>query len=407
MRSTSLTLIIIAYIAFVSLGLPDGLLGVAWPSIRTTFTQPLSNLGLLMIALSVGFLTSSFNSGYIVSRLGVGRLLLASSVLVTISLFGYALSPAWWILVSLTALLGMGGGMIDAGINAYAAAHFNPRNVNWLHACYGLGAMLGPLVMTAMLTSGQSWRWGYALVGIVLMSMTFCFIWTRTLWEDGAPSESTDAQPKAPVAPASIGATLKHPLAWASIALFFIYTGLEVTAGQWAYALFTEGRGISPGTAGIWVSIYWGSLTLGRIAFGVAVERFTPRTILRTSMLAVLVGALLLWLNITPLLSFLGLALIGFMLAPIFPLLIAQTPARLGAAHAANAIGFQIAAANLGVSCLPALAGVLAGAIGLEVIGPFMLATGLLLLLLHEVVLRMETLQPRSVPAPVEQGHQS
>lgn len=387
MKRTSLLLIIIAYIAFVSLGLPDGLLGVAWPSISATFGLPLGNLGMLLVVFVSGFLLSSFNSGQIVARIGIGGLLLVSSLLIATSLFVYALAPAWWMVVAASSLLGMGGGAIDAGLNAYAAGHFSPRHVNWLHACYGFGATLGPLLMTLVLSSGQSWRNGYALVGGMMALLALCFGVTRRLWQNDTAANSVPTE--APV-PVRMQTVLRRPMVWLGIGTFFTYTGLEVTAGQWAYSLFTAGRGIDPTLAGVWISIYWGSLTVGRVVFGMLVERVAATTILRSSMAVTLVGALLLWLNPTPLLSFLGLALIGFMLAPVFPLLITQTPARLGAVHATYAIGFQVAAANLGSALIPGGAGLLVRGLGLEVIGPIVLVTALLLLALHEVLLGVE-----------------
>jgi fucose permease len=385
MQKTSLLLMTIAYLAFVSLGLPDGLLGVAWPSIYTTFGVPVTSLGVLLIAMTSGFLLSSFNSGQIVARIGVGGLLLGSSLFVTLGLALYALTPSWWGAVGAAALMGMGGGAIDSGLNAYAAAHFRERHVNWLHACYGLGAMLGPLLITAILSGGGSWRWGYGLVGAVLALMALSFAATRRMWGQATPDATPDVAQ--PAAPARMGEVLRRPLVWRGIAAFFIYTGLEVSAGQWAYTLFTEGRGIDAEAAGVWVGIYWGSLTVGRLVSGVLVERLGARLLLRSSMVLALGGALLLWLHLLPLLSFIGLALIGFALAPIFPLLVAQTPGRLGAGHATHAIGFQIAAANVGASLLPALAGVLALEFGLEIIGPVVLALALLLLLVHEGLL--------------------
>jgi fucose permease len=385
MKKTPLLLMTIAYLAFVSLGLPDGLLGVAWPSISVTFGVPVASLGALLLAMTAGFLLSSFNSGQIVDRIGVGGLLLGSSLLVTLSLALYALTPSWWLAIGAAALMGMGGGAIDSGLNAYAAAHFRERHVNWLHACYGLGAMLGPLLMTATLSSGASWRWGYALVGGVLALMALSFAATRRMWSQPGAADTPDTA--RPARPARMGEVMRRPLVWLGTFAFFIYTGLEVSAGQWAYTLFTEGRGIDAEAAGVWVGIYWGSLTVGRLVSGVLVERLGARRLLRSSMVLALVGALLLWLNLLPLLSFVGLALIGFALAPIFPLLIAQTPGRLGAGHATHAIGFQIAAANVGSSLLPALAGMLAQGFGLEIIGPFVLALALLLLLLHEGLL--------------------
>ncbi len=385
-KHTSISpLLIVAYIAFISLGLPDGLLGVAWPSISATFDRPLGDLGILLVMATIGFFITSFNSGRLIVRFGIGTIVAVCGLLVATGLFVYATAPAWWMVVTATLLLGMGGGAIDAGVNAYAAAHFSPRHVNWLHACYGFGAMLGPLLMTAILSTGQSWRWGYSIVGVVLVMLAILFAWTRQLWQQDGVSNSGQAAAST-ARPASTRASLRRPLVWMGIAIFFVYTGLEVTAGQWAFSLFTEGRQIAAVTAGIWVSIYWGSLTLGRLVFGVLVEHFNPATILRWSMLAVVVGALLFWLDILPTLSFLGLALMGFMLAPIFPLLIAQTPTRLGSAHAANAIGFQVAAANIGAASVPGGAGILVRTMGIWVIGPIVSIGALLLFVLYEMM---------------------
>ena len=175
-------LLAIALLAFVSLGLPDGVLGVAWPSIRRSFGLPPGQLGSLLASAMVGYLVSSFSSGALVARLGVGRVLLWSSVLMAVNAFTCALAPAWSVMVAAGLLAGLGAGAIDAGINAFAAARFSPRLVSWLHACYGVGAMLGPLLMTAVLTSGLGWRWGYAVIGVLLAAMAGSFLVTISLW---------------------------------------------------------------------------------------------------------------------------------------------------------------------------------------------------------------------------------
>jgi fucose permease len=377
-----LPLIFLAFAAFVSLGLPDGLLGVAWPSIRATFRLPLSQLGPLLATSMVGYLISSFTSGQVVARIGIGRLLLISSILVAISLFGYAAAPWWWVMLACGVLAGLGAGAIDAGINAYAAASFSPRLITWLHASYGVGAMLGPLLMAAILSAGLVWRQGYAIMAIALTIMAVCFLFTLDLWNVKQPTSALKLKQNS----AGVMDTLRRPIVWSGIALFFIYTGLEVSIGQWSYTLLTDGRGVRPWVAAVWVGIYWGSLAAGRVLFGAASQHISTAALLRFSTLCVPIAAALFWIAPTPLVGFIALALLGLTLAPIFPLLIAATPARLGQTYATQAIGFQVAAACLGTAALPGLAGVLARRQGVQVIAPFILIVALALLVLHEIV---------------------
>ncbi|MEN3334919.1 MAG: hypothetical protein V7641_4284 [Blastocatellia bacterium] len=370
----------LAYLGFVSLGLPDGLHGVAWPFLRATFHLPLDALGTLLVMFTIGYLLSSFSSGWLLSRMNVGALLAFSCLLMAISLAGHALTPRWLWMVALGVVAGAGSGAIDAGLNTYAATHFSPRAVNWLHACYGVGAAIGPVIMTTVLNAGNSWRWGYAIVAISQLAMAIAFGLTRSLWT--TRSLSSQAKRQAPAA--SSRRTLRLPATWLSIATFFVYTGLETAAGTWAFSLFTEGRAIAMREAGLWVSIYWGSLTAGRLVFGFVAELRAARLLLRLCLVGIALGAALIWLNLSNLSSFLGLALMGFAAGPIFPSMIAATPGRLGEAHTANAVGFQIAAAVLGQSLLPATVGVVASRLGLESVGPSLLLAALLLIALHE-----------------------
>lgn len=382
---SGLLLVGLAYLSFVSLGLPDGLLGVAWPSIRAFFNIPLDALGALLIMFTMGYLLSSFSSGWVLSRLNVGVLLALSCLATAISLLGYALTPWWWVMVTLGALSGLGAGAIDAGLNTYAATHFNPRTVNWLHAYYGIGATSGPLIMTSVLGASLPWQWGYGIVGISQLTLAVCFGLTHAWWSNNRATQNLS--PSAPILPAPSGSTLRLPVVWLSIAVFFIYTGLEAAAGVWTYSLFTEMRAISVSMAGMWVSIYWGSLTVGRILFGIVTNFVPVNLLLRFCILGIALGAALIWLNITHSLSFLGLALIGLSAAPIFPSLIATTPERLSEAHTANGVGFQIAAAVLGQSLLPTIVGVLASNLGLEIVGPALLTAAVLLLVLYEALI--------------------
>ncbi|HKZ08559.1 MAG TPA: MFS transporter [Methylomirabilota bacterium] len=384
----------LALLAFVSLGLPDGVLGVAWPSMRASFGLPLAQLGVLLAASMVGYLGSSFTSGWLVARLGVGRLLVWSSALIVANSAAYALAPRWSAMVAAAVLAGLGAGAIDAGINAFAAVRFPPRLLSWLHAAYGVGAMAGPLLMTAVLAGGHSWRLGYALLGLALAGMMVAFVRARPLWQARAPAASPGAS-TAPAPARRLTATLRRPAVWLNVALFFLYTGIEVTAGQWTYSLFTEGRGITPELAGLLAAGYWGALTMGRIGFGWLADRVPAPTLLRVAMMGAPVAALLLWRAPGAWGGGAGLLALGISLAPIYPLLVAATPERLGDADTANAIGFQVAAACLGAAVLPGAAGLLAHRGGLDVIGPFLLGAALLLLLLHALAARRPALALR------------
>jgi fucose permease len=286
-------------------------------------------------------------------------------------------------MVGLGLLAGLGAGAIDAGLNTYAAENFSPRTVNWLHASFGLGAATGPIVMSSVISAGQSWRLGYLIGGVAQLILASCFAFTRNQWHTHA--EEVQA---APILSAPMVRTLLLPSAWLSILLFFLYTGLEITAGQWLYTLLTEARGMLPALAGVWVSVYWGSLTIGRLLSGVIVARITVRTLLQLCMFGAIVGIVLLWLNLAAWLSLGGVALLGLSLAPMFPSLISLTPARMGPAHAANTVGFQIAAAMLGGASLASGFGLIAARFGLETLGPFLLVAAVVLTVVFEVLER-------------------
>ena len=385
-RSRHRLLVALAFVAFVSLGLPDGVLGVAWPSIRATFDRPLGHLGQLLAAGITGYIVSSFLGGQVVRAIGVGRLLLASSVVVAAALAGYSLAPAWWIVLGCAALGGLGAGAVDAGINTFAAARFSPRVVNWLHACWGIGATTGPLLVTAILTRGGNWRTGYAVIGAAMAALSLVFLFTLRLWTIGGASAGAAAGSPAT---ASMGEALRRPVVWVQFVLFFVYCGIESTAGQLLYSLFTESRGVAPAAAGVAVGGYWGALTAGRVVFGQLAASLGRVAILRIGMTLAPLAALLIWWNPADAVSFAGAALLGFGLAPIFPTLISSTPGRVGEYFAPQAVGFQVAAANVGIATLPGAVGFVAGRAGLEVVGPYLFFSPLVLFALNEAAERM------------------
>lgn len=370
----------LAFLAFVSLGLPDGVLGIAWPSLRHSFDQPIDRLGWILLAGMTGYLVSSFAAGALIERLGVGRLLVLSSLLVAASATAWAAAPFWGLIVGFASVSGLGAGAIDAGINAFAAARFSPRTITWLHASWGLGAMLGPLGMTAMLSvDAGGWRAGYLLLAASLGLLAACFYSTLGLWALPAAHDSGPS----PRGRGSLREALGEPRVRGNALVFFLYTGIEASAGQWAFSLLTESRGMPATSAGLAASAYWGSLFAGRLAFGVATRHVPPATLLRLGLGGAPLAALALCLTRSGAGGAAALFGLGLLLAPIFPLLIAATPARVGDRHASHAIGLQISSATLGAGVLPAAAGVLARHAGLEALGPFLLAAATLLALLH------------------------
>ena len=376
-------LLAISYAAFAIFGLSMSPLGVAWPYMRRTFGAPLDALGTLLAVLMMGYLVSSFNSGRIVARLGTGRLLLLSASVAGLGVLAYGLAPSWGFMILVVFVSGLGCGLLDAGLNTYAAIHFTPRDLNWLHASFGLGATIGPIVMTAtMFSLGWPWQYGFVIIGSLWGLLAACFALTLGKWQLGGANP--DARSGASAPRVSARATLALPAVWLLIALFMVSTGIETTASQWTYTLFTEGRAVSPYLAGLSISIFWGSYTAGRLLVGFLAGRIRIETLLRACTLGLVAGSLLLWVGPGLELNLLGLALMGLALGPVFPSLISVTPGRAGAHHAPNAIGFQVSAASLGGALLPALAGVLAEYLGLDVIGAALVVASLVMLVLYQ-----------------------
>jgi len=364
----SLGLVVLAYVAFVALGMPDGLLGVAWPSIRTGFSIPLDAVGLLLAACVAGYMTSSFLSGPLVARLGIGRILAVSCGLTGTALFGYTLVPEWWMMVVLGVVAGLGAGAIDAGLNTYVAAHFGEGMMQWLHASYGLGVTLGPIVMTLALTAMNSWRVGYRVVGGFQLALAICFVLTLPMWGKKDTTSGSEEPKRLTDYRTPMGATLRHLRVWLSILLFFLYVGAEVSLGTWTYSLLVESRGIEPTVAGLWAGSYWATFTAGRLLAGLYAKRVGVDALVLGGLAGALLGAALLMWAPSEVTNLVAIALIGFAIAPIFPALMSGTSRRVGAHLAANTIGMQMAVSGLGTAVVPGLLGVLARQLSLEAV---------------------------------------
>ena len=388
-------LILLIYVAFMSLGLPDGLLGVAWPDMRANFGLPLDALGILLFASTTGYLLSSFFNGVLVKKMGVARLLSASCCATGLALLGYTLVPVWWLLPPLAVVAGLGAGAIDAGLNTYVDKNFNEDLMQWLHASFGVGITIGPIIMSTGLRVTNSWRAGYIVVSGIQILLAVIFILTVPMWNIKDTGNNSSKKKDSPdnidypdikkcLSP-SLGQTLKNYSAWLSIALFFIYTGLELSLGHWAYSLLTESRGIAPASAGFWVSAYWGTFTIGRILAGFLSRNISSIKMLEGGVILGIAGSILLCWGPVGWVSLTGVVLIGFAIAPIFPALVSSTSYRVGRDHSSNTIGIQIAAAGLGAALLPGLAGVLARQMTLEVIPVFILCLFLIFYILYRI----------------------
>lgn len=382
----------LAFTSFVAIGTVNGVLGVAWPSIQASFGLPLDALAWLLTSSTIGFFAGSVLAAQLIEKLGFGRFLLLCSFVAALAVFGYVIAPSWWVMVACGLFVGVGGGAMSTGLNIQVAATSTVRTMNWMHASFSVGASIGPLLMTAIIGAGQSWRLGYIVAGLVYLGLGLAFLAAlrQGSFFDAPRSLSDEREYNLPkvarrTRPAE---TLRLPVIWLSVVLFFLYTGVEASAGQWAYSLFTEARGVSTYVAGAMISVFWAMLALGRIVFGAAAVRIGVERLLRLAMIGVLLSAALLVVRVTPV-GFAALALMGLSLSIIFPTLTAHTPRRVGIDHAANAISFQTGAASIGLALLPSLAGFLAARVGLESLGPFLVVGSLLMLTANQVASRL------------------
>ena len=363
----------VALVAFVALGLPDGMLGVAWPSMRATFDQPLAALGQLLLAGTLGYLAGSASSGFLSDRFGTRALLVGSALASATAMLAFAAAPAWPLLLVGMVALGFGGGGIDAGINAHVALRHGPGAMNLLHGCYGVGATAGPLMLTAVLAGGRSWRVPYAGLLALQVGLLTAYALTGRAWAGRGPAR----------APGEGSAAVPWALVGTGLALFFVYTGVEVATGQWSYTFLTTARSVPSTAAGLAVSTFWAGLTAGRLGAALLGRRVGPLALLHASVVVTLAALALFWWSPAAAVGFVGLVLAGVGLAPVFPALVTLTPRRVGKDVAARVVGLQLGAAGSGASLAPAGLGVLMQLGGTALLAPCLLAGGVVLAALH------------------------
>lgn len=387
MSRPSQLLLILSFVGFIALGLPDAVIGVAWPELRADFGLHQDALGPLFITVTVGSVMASTATGVILSRIGIGELLAFSCALTAVALFGYSIAPSWIVLVSLGLLTGFGAGAIDAAINTHAATRYSARLVNVLHAFYGVGAAAGPALMTAVLATGRSWQLGYRIIVVIEIVLAVAFILSRRQWPPPVVSYEEHARP------AKLLETLRLGKVQISLLVFLVYTGCESAAGAWVFSLLYEARDIPTASAGAAVTLYWGGLFASRLGYAFLPANAEPDSIIKLCMIAALAGVVTLLLSFHPLADTAAIALMGFAAGPIFPCLIATTPARVGPRHTANTVGLQISMGAMGLAALPAVCGLVAARWGLELI-PLVLCVGWAVLIVAYFALRRAQLAP-------------
>jgi fucose permease len=379
----------VIYAAFISLGLPDSVLGVAWPSMRVSLGQSLEAVGLITLVLTVCSAVSSFVSGAVIRRLGTGPLVMASGVLTGLALLGFSIAPSFGVLLLLAIPLGLGAGSVDAALNHFVAAHYSSRHMNWLHGCWGVGATLGPVIMGAALAgtlgSGNSatgWAGGYRYIALTQLGLALLFLLTLPLWKQERSASTEEHHQE------SFARKPLHPLApTLAASLYLAYASVEVSTGLWAASILVEGRHLASGVAGLWVSCFFGSIMAGRFVTGLVAQRVGNRHLVRYALVIAAAGALLFSLDGLPQpLSLVGLVLLGLGCAPIYPSLMHETARRFDAETARQVIGRQVGFAYVGGAIVPAGMGLLAASLGLGAIMPAVLIAIVTLLVLSEVL---------------------
>ena len=363
-----LLLLAIVYVSFVSLGLPDAVMGVIWPAMRADMGQPLAALGVLTLTMTVCAALSAGFAGRIVARVGTGVVVAASCLMTALALVGFSVAPSFAWLVLLGIPLGAGGGAVDASLNHFVAAHYSSRHMNWLHGFWGVGATTGPAVMGLALASPGGWTRGILALGLAQLTLAALLWATLSLWRR---ERSQPADPAATGEPPVVFKPVARRALWLAPLCFLFYVAAEMGTGLWAASILVNDRGISLAQAGFWVSLYFGSITAGRFGVGLVSERLGNRRLVRLGVTLALAGAALFALPGLPaLMSLAGLVLMGLGCAPVFPSLMHEAARRFPAEVARTVIGRQMMAAYAGGSVIPAGFGLLATWVGLGAVMP-------------------------------------
>ena len=373
----TIILLIVIYLAFISLGLPDALLGVAWPQIRADFILGLDAAGLVSIVITGGTIASSLLSGKLIKRFGEGKITLMSGLMTGLALLGYGFAPSFWWFILLALPLGFGAGSVDTALNHYVATHFKAHHMNWLHSFWGVGATAGPVLMGAVLTTTGSWRNGYfAVAGIQLVLAAIIFL-TLPLWRlhDAQKRADIEIEDDLGEAESSVRAQdlLRKPGVIYALLVFMAYCAGEYAMGLWGASYLVQVKGIALESAANGVAAYYAGITMGRFISGFLSFKLNNRQMIALGLGLATTGGLAMVLMPVNSLIVLSFILVGLGFAPIFPAMVHETPKRFGKSAAQSIIGYQMASAYVGIAVFPPLFGVIMNQYSLELFPFFIL----------------------------------
>ena len=374
-------LLAIIYLAFISLGLPDSLLGSAWPIMHRELAVPLSWSGAVFMIISAGTIVSSLLSDWLTRRFGVGRVTAFSVAATCAALFGFSFSKSFPMLCLCAIPYGLGAGGVDAALNNYVALHYASRHMSWLHCMWGVGATLGPYIMGAALSRGLGWSAGYRTIGFIQIVLTLILFWSLPLWKSGASAgdgESAEALPLREV--------IRLPGAKAVMLCFFCYCAAEQTVGLWASSYLVNVRQIDPVTAAKYGSLFFVGITAGRAVSGFITMRLRDEQMVRLGQGFMALGIALILLPLGNAAALMGLIVVGLGCAPVYPSLIHATPAHFGAERSQAVIGIQMASAYVGTTLMPPLFGWLSAHTTLGLFPFYLIALLGLMVVSHEAL---------------------
>ena len=379
-----LIFLFIIYAAFISLGLPDSLLGVAWPQMAGDFQVDYSSAGIISMTVAVCTVISSLQTARISRKIGTGRLILGSVLFTAIGLIGFAFTQNFLFLIVSAMPLGFGAGAIDTSLNDYVAANLKAHHMNWLHAFWGVGATLGPVIMGIVLNNHFSWRNGYLIIGCIQLALVFVLFFSLPLWKRNQQKALKESEEGA----TPVQAIWKRAGVILSLLSFVVYVGLEGTIFLWGSSYLIEVKSLSAVTASFIISIFFASLTAGRIISGFITFWVTNQRLLIVSQITLLIGILIVAIGRGGIL-YGGFILIGLGCAAIFPTMIHETPRRFGKRNSGAVIGYQVAAGYIGITVLPPLLGVLFQGFGMNLL-PMFLVIFVLILLVATIFIKKE-----------------